>query len=97
MIYLVLIVKLLQTSADVMASYVTFFINKSFLSATVIEDWKQSRVTALYKGKGSKSDFNSYKPISVICHIANLMEQCVHSHLFTYLESHDFITSDQSA
>ena len=37
--------KLLQICADVIAGYVTLLINKSLMSATVTEDWKQSRVT----------------------------------------------------
>ena len=58
---------------------------------------KKARVTPLYKGKGSKSDPNSYRPISVICHFSKNLEKCIQSQLIHYLSHHCFITPDQSA
>ena len=39
----------------------------------------------------------NYRPISVIGHIARLVESLVCSQIIHYLESHDFISHDQSA
>ena len=89
--------KLLRLSSCIIAKYITFFINKSISTAHVLLDWKKARVTALYKGKGSQNDCNSYRPISVLCHIAKIMEKCVHSQIIVYLEQHNFLTPNQSA
>ena len=61
------------------------------------EDWKLAKVTPVYKNKGAKNDCGSYRPISVICHIAKIMEKAVQTQLKNYLLEHDFITNIQSA
>ena len=89
--------KLLRLGAPVIASYICSLINMSISTCTVLDDWKKARVTPLYKGKGSKSDPNSYRPISVICHFSKILEKCIQSQLIHYLSHHCFITPDQSA
>ena len=90
--------KLLRLGAPVIASYyICSLINMSISTCTVLDDWKKARVTPLRKGKGSKSDPNSYRPISVICHFSKILEKCIQSQLIHYLSHHCFITPDQSA
>ena len=89
--------KLLRLSGNIIAPYITNLFNTSLVSANVLDDWKKAKVTPLYKGKGCKTDFSLYRPISVICHIAKILEKCVHMQLSSYCEIHDFITPDQSA
>src|SRR6185437_16926800 len=39
-------------------------------------EWKQANVTALFKGKGAdKSDPGSFRPVSVTCAVARVMER----------------------
>jgi hypothetical protein len=52
-------------------------LNVSFSCAKLPNDWKVSRVTPVFKGKGSKTDKNNYRPISVIGHIAKVIEKVV--------------------
>ena len=42
-------------------------------------------------------DFNSYRPISVICHFTKMLEKVIQCQLTSYLEQYRFITPDQSA
>ena len=60
-------------------------------------EWKFARVTPVFKNNGSDVDvmFN-HRPISVIGHIAKMVEQLVRSQLVRYLEEHSFTTPDQS-
>ena len=41
-------------------------INKSHKSGVFEQDWKNARVTPIYKDDGDINDENNYRPISVI-------------------------------
>ena len=47
---------MLFLSADIIAPILTKFYNVSVETETVISDWKLSKVTPIYKGKGSKDE-----------------------------------------
>ena len=51
------------------APILTKFYNVSVETETVISDWKLSKVTPIYKGKGSKDEAGNYRPISLIRHL----------------------------
>jgi hypothetical protein len=89
--------KLLCISSKIIAPIVTYFINCSFDLGIVLSDWKLSRVTPIYKGKGDACDQNNYRPISVIGHIAKIIEKLVQKQLIKYLTDHDLISLSQSA
>jgi hypothetical protein len=89
--------KLLCLSANIIAPLITNFINYSLKMGHVLKDWKLSRVTPIFKGKGDILDENNYRPISVIGHICKILEKVVQRQLVTYLYQHDFITLSQSA
>ena len=61
------------------------------------DDWKKARVTPLFKNKGSNSDSNNYRPISVIGHILKCFEKMVDVQFREYLLAHAFITQSQLA
>ena len=46
--------RLLFLSAEIIAPILTTFYNVSIETQSVISDWKLSKVTPIYKGKGSK-------------------------------------------
>ncbi len=50
----------------------------------------------MYKNKGSTEDLCNNRPISVIPHVAKVLEKYVHQ-LKEYLLTHDLITVNQSA
>ena len=54
-------------------------------------------MTPIYKGKGDVNDKGNYRPISVISHIAKIIEREVKHQMCTYLEHNALITDDQSA
>ena len=84
-------------ASSILVKYICCLVNSSLVKCTVLNDWKKARVTPLYKGKGSKDDANSYRPISVISHFAKILEKCVQYQLMSFLSKHDMITPDQSA
>jgi hypothetical protein len=83
---------LVPISADI-----TNMINRSMLNSEVIADWKLAKVTPIYKGKGDKLDPGNYRPISVIGHIAKILEKLISIQFVKYMEDHKFISQDQSA
>ena len=67
--------RMLFLSADIIAPILTKFYNVSVETETVISDWKLSKVTPIYKGKGSKDEAGNYRPISLISHIMKIFEK----------------------
>ena len=60
------------TLHELLGAIMTFSLQYSVIPA----EWKQANVTALYKGKAlSMSDPASYRPISVTCAVARVMER----------------------
>ena len=52
-------------------------INKSLKSGVFEQDWKNTRVTPIYEDDGDINDENNYRPVSVIDHIAQMIESLV--------------------
>ena len=57
--------KLLRMPADVVAPSVTKIFSKSINTGIFPNDWKETRVSPLFKN-GVKNDPNNYRPISII-------------------------------
>ena len=89
--------RLLYHASRIISPFLCKCFNASIADGLVLADWKLSRITPVYKGKGSKNDECSYRPISVICHIAKILEKLIQSQVMDYLEEHELITADQSA
>ena len=83
-------------SADIIAPILTTFYNVSIETQSGISDWKLSKVTPIYKGKGSKDDAGNCRP-SLIGHIMKIFEKEIKLQVMGYLEVNNLITSDQSA
>ena len=89
--------KLLFLGAEIIAPIITKLCNASLTNKIVISDWKVSKLTPIYKGKGNKDEAGHYRPISLICHILKIFEKEIKTQLMVYLEMNDLITIDQSA
>ena len=67
--------RLLCICSNILAPIITKFANESIKTNCVLDDWKLSRVTPIYKGKGDVNEMGIYRPISVISHIAKIIER----------------------
>ena len=85
---------LLKDVANEISKPLAFIINKSLLSGIVPDLWKISKITSLYKSD-SKSDFNNYRPISVLLCLSKVLEQVIHRQLSNYLEKHYLLKSSK--
>jgi exonuclease III len=89
--------KLLTLYGDIICPSLTTLINASLQIGYVPQDWKIARVTPAYKGKGEFNNETNYRPLSVIAHIAKIVESCVQKQLIDFLYKHRFISQDQFA
>ena len=71
---------------DILTPIINKFANVSLETNRVLNDWKLSRVTPIFKGKGDVNDKRNYRPISVISHIAKIIEREVKHQMCTYIE-----------
>ena len=58
---------------------------------------KEATEWRLYEDDGDINDENNYRPISVIDHIAKMIESLVSYEIIDFFEEHSFISMDQSA
>ena len=88
--------RLLFLGADIIAPILTNIYNVSIETQSVISDWKLSKVTPIYKGKGSKDDAGNYRPspphISLIGHIMKIFEKEIQLQVMGYLEMISLLT-----
>lgn len=89
--------RLLREGAEVLVSSMTAIFNLSITQSSLPNDFKTARVTPVYKGKGSTNEPGNYRPISVIPHVAKLLEKCIQFQLVSYLDHYKFISCHQSA
>ena len=89
--------KLLRMSSNIIAPSLTRILNISLETGVIPADLKITRVTPVYKGKGSKWEETNYRPISVLPIIAMLFEKEVQKQLLTYFIDNDLICIDQFA
>ena len=67
------------------------------MSGTVPPELKMAQVTPIFKNKGSADLPENYRPISVVSHLAKILEKAVCHQLMVYLTDQHFITPDQLA
>ena len=90
--------RLLFMSADIILPILLKFFYVSIENKIVIPDWKLSKVTPIYKGKGNQEEADNYRLISLIGHIImKILEKEVKVEVMDYLETNHLITVDQSA
>ena len=91
--------KLLYISRNEIAPSLCFIYDQSINHSSVHRDFKKARVTPVFKeGKDCCIDNPSdYRPISIICHIAKILERLVKNQLMCYLDENHLISPDQSA
>ena len=82
-------------AASIVAPSLTDIFMKSILTGIYPTEWQLARVTPIFK-KGSKSDINNYRPISVIPVVSKVLEKLVYDQLYHYLNDNKLLSSCQS-
>ena len=85
---------LLKDAAPVIDKPLAHIINKSLSTSTFPNEWKQAKITPLFKS-GSISSAENYRPISILPVISKIAEKIVQKQLTNYLEENHLLTDRQ--
>jgi len=86
---------LIRMLAHSLAPSVTQLFNFSISSGTFPKLWKSANVCPIYKRKGTKSDVDNYRPISILPILGRLLEKIIGRQLQMFCDSHDIIPIQQ--
>ena len=86
--------KFVKDTIEITAPMLSIIFNKSTKHGIFPKNLKIGKVCPIYKGKGSKSDPDNYRPISVLSVITRLFEKLIHEQLFPYFN--DYLYKNQS-
>ena len=68
---------------------------QSAFTGKFLSQWKCARIAPIYKGKGSRDDPNSYRPVSLCNILGKCLERLVNFQLMEYVEKNNFLSSVQ--
>ena len=83
-----------KDTVEVTAPLLSVTFNKSTKESVFPKNLKRRKICPIYKGKGSKSDPDNYRPISVLPVMARVFEKLIHEQLFPCFN--DYLYKNQS-
>ena len=86
--------RILRLLAPWLSEPLTDIINTSLQRSVFPHNWKQSKVTPVFK-HGSRTDVNNYRPISITPALSRILEKVVDLQLGSYIESNELLTNRQ--
>ena len=87
--------RFLKDGAPEICSPLTYIINLSFETSTVISDTKVPKVVPLFK-KGDKANEGNYRPVSILPIVSKIYERLAYNQLYKYLQDNNLIYEYQS-
>jgi hypothetical protein len=87
--------RFLKDGAEILYAPITHIVNLSITSCTVPDDFKQARITPIYKKK-SKLEVGNYRPVSVLSVVSKILERAVYIQVDEYLQRNKLLYKLQS-
>jgi hypothetical protein len=87
-------VHIIKIAAPAIVGSLTRICNLSIESGEFPSQWKQARVTPIFK-TGSKDNCSNYRPISVLPILSKILEKHVFNCLYEYLQERDLLIKSQ--
>ena len=88
--------KILRLTAILIVSPLTKLFNKSLSLGKFPSTWKEAKVHAIFKRKGSASDPSNYQPISLLPCISKNFEKIIFNHIYSHISGNNLFTDKQS-
>ena len=88
--------KILRLTAILIVSPLTKLFNKSLSLGKFPSTWKETKVHAIFKIKGSASDPSNYRPISLLPCISKIFEKITFNHVYSHISENNLFTDKQS-
>ena len=79
-------VRFFKDAAECIAYPLAEIFTKSLKCGIFPANLKLAKISPIFKGKGSRSDPDNYRPISVLSVIARLFEKLIHQQLYSYIK-----------
>ena len=81
--------------AEELTKQITYLFNLILTSGIYPDDWKCAHIIPIYKGKGSKTDLENYRPISILSPVSKLFEKLLAAQIYSYLETNKLYNTAQ--
>ena len=76
--------RLLKECPDLISWSLALIFNQSIDTGIFPDEWKNARITPLFKKAGSRSDPSNYRPISIIPVVAKVFERIIYDQLYYF-------------
>lgn len=83
-----------RNAAPGVALPLSIIFSNSFALSTLPDEWRLATVIPVFK-KGSPSNPNNYRPISLTCIPCKIMESIIKDHMINFLNSNDILSANQ--
>jgi len=87
--------KLLKLASGIVGRSLSSMFKRSVETGFFPNKWKAAKVTPIFK-KGTKSDLNNYRPISVLPIVSKIFETIIFQQLYDYLNKYKLLNNYQS-
>ena len=84
----------LREVAESISYPLTLLFNLSVKQEKLPDEWKQAKISALYK-KGDKSVAGNYRPVSLTSIVCKVMEKLIRNHIILHMKENHLFTSKQ--
>ena len=77
----------LKISSEVLFHELKYLINLSIRTGRYCHEWKKSKITPIFKNKGSRFERKFYRPVSNLSEISKCCEMAIYDQLYTFFDS----------
>ena len=88
--------RLLKECPDLISWSLALIFNQLINTGIFPDEWKNARITPLFKKAGSRSDPSNYRPILIIPVVAKVFERIIYDQLYHYLNESNLLSRHQS-
>ena len=88
--------KLIKMTAAYIAEPLAKILNKSVQEGRYPTKWKHATVKPVFKGKGSPSEPQHYRPISLLPCLSKIFEKLIFARIYAHINNNSLLTPKQS-